>query len=57
LQLFELSDTSNYFTFLVYTQNNHNKQAAEIDKRCSKASQIIGEISTLVSGKDVFEVF
>jgi hypothetical protein len=31
----------------------NNKQAAENDIRCSKASQIIGQISTLISSKEI----
>jgi hypothetical protein len=32
---------------------HNNKQAAEIDIRCSKASQTIGQISTLISSKEI----
>jgi hypothetical protein len=41
------------FKYLGSTITYNNKQAAESDIRCSKTSQIIGQISTLISNKEI----
>jgi hypothetical protein len=41
------------FKYLGKRITYNNDQAAEIDIRCRKASQIIGQISTLISSKEI----
>jgi hypothetical protein len=41
------------FKYLESLLTYNNKQAAKTSIRCSKASQIIGQISTLISSKEI----